>query len=397
MNARARTLLVGTLALWLTGVYASAQPDRPAARQARLDTPAPLPGSRPFRMGFTTFPYDVSLEAVENTYGFINEHADLVLFHHDHGVPWTEALSGLPYHPNLVAEINAEVARIRPQQRVFVSATMQSQARAAELADYWGQDIHMPLPPQWQGLAMDHPDVIEAYTNWCRYLIDRFDPDYFAYGIETNGGFVSPDDPGFVGFTTLVQQVYTTLKADYPDLPVLLSVQTGSTASTREDFLEITNTLLDSTDIVGISTYPYFLRHLNGWDSYTDPRALPDDFLTAITQLAPEKPVAISETGYIAQDLDIPAYGMFIPGSSFWQMLYVRTLLLELTALDAEFVTWFVSRDYDLMQSYLDEHGIPYGPEFFIWRDNGLLDGNGAARPALTEWDRWLALPLDDD
>ena len=58
---------------------------------------APEPGkSRPFRMGFTAFPHDFTLEAVEQTRQFVRDNADLIA-HHIEGVPWAEALRNAPF------------------------------------------------------------------------------------------------------------------------------------------------------------------------------------------------------------------------------------------------------------------------------------------------------------
>ena len=50
--------------------------------------------TRPFRMGFTPFPYDLSLDAVEYTYEKLQSEADIINHHFDNGVPLPEALSG---------------------------------------------------------------------------------------------------------------------------------------------------------------------------------------------------------------------------------------------------------------------------------------------------------------
>ena len=56
------------------------------------------------------------------------------------------------------------------------------------------------------------------------------------------------------------------------------------------------------------------------------------------------------------------------------------------SSIDAEFVVWFVSRDHDLMNQTLLGLGVELGPSFFIWRDTGLLDGDGHPRPGLSVW-----------
>ena len=347
--------------------------------------------TRSFHLGFTPFPYDFVGSAPADTYDWIEEHADLVLFHMDSGVPWPEALAGTPYHPNLVAEVDFEVANVRPGQKVYVSATPQSNARAGALALYRAADTGLPLPPGWETKTLDDPDVIEAFTNWCRYLIERFDPDYFAYAIECNGGFTGPTDPELQQFLVLVQAVYPTLKLEHPELPVFLTVQTGGTNATRADFLAQTALLLPFSDLVGISSYPFLRLRLGAVDSFGDPDTHAGDLLTALLELCPEKPMAITETGYIAEDLVIPEFGISQEGRAAWQTKYVGQLLREVNRYQAEFVVWFVSRDYDLGLQTLENLGVPIDPAFLIWRDTGLLNGAGNPRPALAVWDRWLA------
>src|ERR1044072_1425453 len=52
---------------------------------------SPVSRTRPFRMGFTAFPYDVTAEAVNQTRQFVRTNADLIA-HHIEGVPWAEGL-----------------------------------------------------------------------------------------------------------------------------------------------------------------------------------------------------------------------------------------------------------------------------------------------------------------
>ena len=67
-------------------------------------------------------------------------------------------------------------------------------------------------------------------------------------------------------------------------------------------------------------------------------------------------------------------------------------LLRKTNEINAEFVIWFVVRDYDQGMETLKKVGVNLeGAE--LWRDTGLLDGVGATRPALRIWDSWLSLP----
>ena len=71
----------------------------PRADQSALG-PAPQPPAgvthRAFRMGFTTWPYAATIEAVQGTYAFIGANADLITEHLEEGVPWAEMLRDEP-------------------------------------------------------------------------------------------------------------------------------------------------------------------------------------------------------------------------------------------------------------------------------------------------------------
>ena len=60
---------------------------------AQVASPGSEPQGRSFHMGFTAFPFDLSSIAQELTYDFVADHADLITFHMDGGVPWPEALT----------------------------------------------------------------------------------------------------------------------------------------------------------------------------------------------------------------------------------------------------------------------------------------------------------------
>lgn len=344
-------------------------------------------------MGFTGFPYDFTIEAQDETYEHINRFGDIAAYHYDRGIPWEEALQGNhAYHPNLIAEIDDAVANIREGQRIYLALTPQSQARRGELAFYWNEEPDQPLPTLWASRDFDDPEVAQAYLSFASYLIDRFNPDYFTYAIETNGGFAGTDDPEFLAFTIFLSRVYPILKAAYPEIPILLSVQTSADGAPRSEFLEMTRTLLVFSDLIGISTYPYLQLHHEGLETPGDPANISGSLLTDIASLAPHKRIAVTETGYAAETLVMPGLGLVVPSTPEWQRDYVRWLMPRLNVMGAEFVIWFVSRDYDLALDRVASEGFEIPDLFFVWRDNGLLDGDGFSRPSLGVWNAWLSL-----
>jgi hypothetical protein len=127
----------------------------------------------------------------------------------------------------------------------------------------------------------------------------------------------------------------------------------------------------------------------HGYGSTADPGLLPADHFSALADLAPDKPFAVAETGWPAEDVTAP-FPVTIPASETTQRAYVARLLTDADGLSAAFVMWFVSRDYDdLWESYLQF--LPNAPLLRLWRDNGLYTGDGQRRPALETWRGWLA------
>ena len=72
----------------------------PSLAQEIAATPVSRP--RPFRMGFTAFPHDVTAEALKQTRQFVRTNADLIA-HHIEGVPWAGALADKPFPKELVS------------------------------------------------------------------------------------------------------------------------------------------------------------------------------------------------------------------------------------------------------------------------------------------------------
>ena len=340
---------------------------------------------RTFYMGFTAFPYDHSLAAHQETYQNVIADGDIFLNHLDHGVPWHEALNDLPFPPEVQNTLSATRTGLGPNTKILLTATPTDQTRE-NLARYWNDNgSHQPLPAFWQDKTFDDPDVVSAYINYCRRIIDEVRPDYFAYAIEANAAF-RKNDTAFGRFLTLADTVYTTLKADYPGLPIFLTVQDQSFNNSKAKLLELTAMLLEHSDFIAVSTYPFLFYGDVARDA--NPELFADDWLRDFRNLDTAKPFAISETGFCAEDLVIENLGINIRGIEDWQAQYVDKLFGQANDLGAEFVLWFVYRDYDLLYN-----STPNPPDIFkVWRDNGLLDGQGNKRLGHTKWMEWKKL-----
>ena len=369
-NLKLRCLLVAAG----LGALACNEPRMPA------EPGEPEPQTRTYTLGFTDFPHAFSSAAVAAAYDVIARDGDLAVMHFDGGVPWQQALDGTPYPPNVQGELTSKARSIPAGHEVYLAVTPIGFTRDG-LAPKWETTTDEPLDPPWDRRTFDHPEVITAFGNHCERMIQNFAPDYFALAIEANmlAYFVPSQWPAFV---TLADSVYRRLKRAHPDLPVFITLQANafhlSPSAQRAAIADI----LPFSDLIAVSAYPF--------TDQPDPDLLPADYFAQLANLAPDKPFAIAETAWPAEDVTAP-YPTFIPASDSTQLAYMQRLLADCDKLSARFVTWFFTRDYDdLWETHLKSS--PIAAIARVWKDTGLYDGAGNPRPALQPWREKLAL-----
>ncbi len=340
-----------------------------------IDQSPTFPGqTRSFALGFTDFPYAATSEAYQEGYEIIRNDADLAVMHFDDGVPWQAAFDRQDYSVDISNELKSKTALIPRGHLVYLAITPLSFERN-DIADHKGGE-----DTQWRS-KLDDPDVITAYTNHAKSMIETFSPNYFAYAIEANM-FHSNDPERWDEFVTLAATVYGEIKDTYPTLPVFITIQADIFHQYPEVQSEALIQILPYTDFIAISTYPYIFG-----DS---PDSIASDHFTAITDLAPEKPFAIAETAWPAEDISDP-YPVIIKGSESAQLAYVERLIKESTDKKAVFITWFFTRDFDeFWEAQLKDN--PIAPTIRLWKDTGLYDEDGNPRPALGLWKDTLEL-----
>jgi hypothetical protein len=347
-------------------------------------------------MGFTPFPHAFTIEAVEAAYDVISRDADMIVQHFDDGVPWQEALGNAntattyrdTYAANLLEDLDYRLQHKPAGHCIYLAVTPLGPLRDG-LALRRGNAANEPLSPPWDTYALDHPDVIKAYTRHCLDMIQHFKPDYFAYAIEANILAYYDKQNGtnkWAQFVNLVKAVYPAIKAKHPDLPIFISLQIGIFHSDITEQTTIIKQILPYTDYMAISAYPY--------TDIQDPLALPGNYFSELTALAPAKPVAIAETAWPAEDVvDVDNPGFIIAAEDpYRQQQYVERLMNEMDKLNGRFITLFITRDYDAFW----ESDLKYLPDarlLRIWRDTGLYDGQGGPRPALKIWRSALKRP----
>ncbi len=345
--------------------------------------PVEAEAERTFRLGFTPFPYEISSEAVEYVYERIAGDADIIMHHFDNGVPWPEALSGDDFSQHIRNENDSRLRQTPEDHDVLLSITPISIGRDS-LAPYRGESDEMPLPAPWDARTFDHPDTITAYTNYARRMIEIYEPDYVVMGIEVNLLMQNRPDL-WDGYVTLHRAAYSTLKAEFPDTPLMVSMLglnywQGVTEANYDDQLRAHEDIIDYTDYFAVSMYPF----MTGFMTNT----LPDDLFSRLAEFSNGLPMAISETGFPAQTLDLPTFNLTMPSDDAKQHAFITRVLQAATEYEYRFVINFVLRDYDQLWEQIG------GGDFnSIWRDTGLYDENGDARPSLEAWRTALGRP----
>lgn len=347
-----------------------------ACSRALAQNPAVSPAtpqSRSFRMGFTAFPHDFSLEAVEQTRQFVRDNADLIA-HHIEGVPWAEALRDAPFPKEVLDDHESKRSMRPPGAKVYLAV---SPGRGdLKLPDRGAT----PLPPELKGKSYDDPLVQRAFLTYCRRCIDFFKPDYLAIGIETNEIFSSGKDK-WRAYVELHRYIYGELRKEHPSLPIFASFTLHNMIKDRGPMLAAWKELMPCNDLVAVSYYPFLAG---------EPAEKALAWLTE--KFDPfEKPYAMVETNDAGDRLVFPQSKYVIPGTPQKQAAYMRTLLSLAEQRRFEFVVLFIHRDYDALWDKIKATA----PELFIaWRDCGLLDEQGNARPAYAVWREYFEKPL---
>ncbi len=333
---------------------------------------------RHFRMGFTGFPYDYSLEAVKEARIFSQENADIIA-HHIEGVPWAELLADKPFSEELLSEWNGKKAATPKGGKVYLAISPgRGTLKEGEKS--------LPFPNELRGKSYDDPAVLKAFLSYCRRMLAIFHPDYLAIGIEVNEIYqVGPDK--WKAYATLHRHVYEGLKKDHPDLPIFASFtlhgMLNQTGRSRDSMLTAFSEIMPFNDLIAVSFYPFIRGGTTDIDTCL--RWLTDQFDGY------KKPYAFVEVGESAERMRLPLSGQVIDGTPQKQAAFYETLLAFARDHDVRFVISFLHRDYDALWEKIKRTA----PEAFMaWRDCGLIDEAGRPRPAYRVWKWYFDLTL---
>ncbi len=325
--------------------------------------------TRDFQLGFTTWTYAPTLEAVNDTYSFIANNSDIYAEHIDNKIPWDAWINDLALPTEFTNEIIGRANRKMIDKELLLSVSLLTLNRDELASDF------DDTTPSYTNL--DDASIKNAYFKHINYLVDAFNPDYLVIAIEVNElNLKSPEK--WDSYKTLIVDVKSRIKQSYPDLKVSESISLHNlyepeVANPKSHIAEIFNHI-NQNDFVAISFYP-FLKNLSSKSDFQKVF----DFLHANTTL----PIAFVETAHIAENLVIPNLSVSIDGDEIGQSDYLETLLENAGNQNYEFIIWWAHRDFDALWETFPEEVKDLGQ---VWRDTGLLSESGKERPAYSVW-----------
>ncbi|MCA9142654.1 MAG: hypothetical protein H6821_09115 [Planctomycetaceae bacterium] len=354
--------------------------------------PGDLPDQRSFSMGFVYQPYAWNDAAFTETADLIFKHGDHITIFHDVGIPWEEALTGNPYPADLEKQIERELAVTkRFSDTGFVVSFLGSDRR--HLSQNLGPSGTENRSGDWATRDFNHPEVNKAFLNYCRDMIERFQPRGLCYLAEVDSAMTDVNDPDFKKVLAMSQVVYSTLKTEHPDIKVFAEFNLGDEAymDKRRDVIEA---MLPWTDLFALSVYPASYDSIGG-----NGAKVTDEWFDLAKEISGDKPIAILETAFPAEPSMHPTLGiriqgeskrLLIPGGPKSQALYIKTLLESANRLDMEFVNLWTVRDMDeLFDTLANGQNEFADPLWRLVQDTGLYDEIGKPRRSLDVWEAW--------
>lgn len=351
-------------------------------RESAPITQAPGSASRPFLMGFTGWPSDMTTEGILTAQTFAHEHGDIVEVVFNGGIPWPEALEDKPFS-NAVQEVFGR--RPPAGKKLFLYIGALNSDRSGLVA-YYGERDGLPLPRPWESYALNSPQVKRAYANFVLRAVREMAPDFLAIGIECNV-LVSRSATKWKEYVELHEETYRAVKAVHPKLPVCFSTDVLhykkiAPEARGTDQETAVAELMKHSDLMALSVYPHMSTDVA--------RPVTGDFFDFARGFA--RPICVAETGDSSRDVQLPSFKVTLKGTEANQAQFAR-VLLETAAKDRyEFVIWTHTTDFEKLCEKLPPDSVDLAR---VWAWTGLQSSEKIPKPALAVWDAYLKLNHD--
>lgn len=357
---------IGALFLMITlGCSTDAERENTPLEDPILDTTE----TRSFQMGFTSWPFAPTQNAVDETDAFLIANGDIYSEHVDSEIPWSAWINGTELPTVFTVMVADRAARRTPGNPMTLSISLLNLDRSDLMPDFDGQTPDYTM--------LNDESIVDAYHKHVRYLIGQLQPEYLVIAVEVDG-LLQHAPEKWEEYKSLIASVKGRIKTEYPTLPIAESVMLHNfyrpDYGTQQSVINEVGNYVNTMDFAAISFYP-FLKGLQRTSDFQ--QAL--DFLHANVNV----PIAFAETGHLSEDLSIEGFDLFIPGTELEQDAYMQTLLTNAQAENYEYIIWWTHRDYDPLWETFPEDLKDLGK---IWISTGILNEDGAEKQAYSSW-----------
>lgn len=333
----------------------AADPPSPPVPAPAL-TASPPADPRPFAMGFSAVPGDLTADSHLALFHTAAAFGDAVMI--QRSPPWPELLADVQLSDDTRATIIHERA----------------------LLDQLGLDLLFAIDPfdptdrsrlssGAPGASFADPAVVDAYLRYVDLILEHYRPRWLALAVDMDQiARANPTD--FASFEATYRQAYARAKAQRPDIAVFATFQLEDLQGLLQwspphpPQWPLVQRLSDALDLLAVSTFPSFV--------FPFVTEIPAEYFSRLHAF--EKPLALVPVGYAAS----PGRGGLTYGTESGQASFLRRVLAEAHAQQWELLIWLASRD----PAYATES--PYD----LVAQMGLRDIAGNPRAAWSEWIR---------
>lgn len=326
--------------------------------------------NRSFKMGFSSWIYAPTIEAINGTAEFLKNNGDFYTEQIDEHLPWNEVMKGEKWPDKFMENINGRISRRIANNKLLLALTPLNDDRNGVL-----KNIDGTVPE----LSFGSPKLIEAYYSYCDKMVSLFKPDYLLIGIESNE-LLKKQPHLWKEYLIFSNEVFSKLKKKYPSLPisqsVTLHVLINPEVKSLTEYRRKISLFTRGFDFFGVSFYPHFL-------AYKTEKQFQSafDYLHKFTR----KPIAFTETANIAETVNLPKYKIVLESTPLAQKEYLQTLFKNAQKKDYMFISWWAHRDCDRLVDIFPAHVRDLGR---IFQDTGIVDEEGRERPSYDVWQK---------
>jgi hypothetical protein len=323
--------------------------------------------------GFFPSPPRPTTNSVVRTLQGMADHADVVLFQEP--IPWEDFIDASGGESQKIEEMWEVVAYIEAlgMEPIFIVDPLNGLNRR----EFQG------LPPALAGSDFSTPEVRAAFKNFALRLAREFQPRYLGLASEINT-YLDAYPADAENYRSLYRETYAAVKEEFPDTQVFVTFQwddlnrldgDGTPYEVKWDQVEAFEPYLD---VWAISSYPYFF--------FETPGDVPEDYYTPLLDRT-EKPLAVAESGWTSESVESWR------GSPAYQSDYLSLLDGQIGArLDFWINLIYADLEWKSYRGVLREEGSAddLGTlSYFTYL--GLVEADGAPKPALEKWDELRA------